>query len=195
MKKPPKENGNKEKESVLKNKIMTKKYFIELSEYHIWANNNVCTWLERISDEQWKQTVVSSFNSIYETTLHVAAAEKIWVERLKHYTKFELLAQTFSGTNSDLIKTWREISLRFKKFIDDMPDDLLQEKLLFKNIKGVEHDLPYYQILAHIINHSTYHRGQIVTMLRQVGFTDMSSIDMTTYFRIKNDLPHEALMN
>lgn len=174
---------------------MTKNYCIELSEYHIWANNSVCNWLEKISDEQWKQPVVSSFNSIYETTLHVAAAEKIWVERLKKYSKFEVLSQTFNGSKEDLINVWKEISLGFKRFIEDMPDDLLQEKLLFKNIKGVEHNLPYYQMLAHVVNHSTYHRGQVVTMLRQIGYTDISSIDMTTYFRIKDELPIEMVNN
>ena len=174
---------------------MTKKYFTELAEYHVWANSRICTWLEKISDEQWKQPVVSSFNSIYETTLHIAGAEKLWVERLRRYTNFEVLTQTFNGSKADLIKTWKGISLDFKRFIDDMPDDLLQEKLFFKNIKGIEHNLPYYQMLAHVINHSTYHRGQVVTMLRQVGFTELSSIDITTYFRIKNDLPREALRN
>ncbi len=174
---------------------MTKQYFIELSEYHIWANNTVCIWLDKISDEQLTEHITSSFKSIYETTLHIAAAEKLWVERLKKYSKFETLVQTFHGSKSDLIKIWKEISVSLKKFIEDMPGDLLEQKLLFKNIKGIEHNLPYYQLLAHVINHSTYHRGQLVTMLRQVGFTDMTSIDMTTYFRIKNDLPIEMFTN
>ncbi|MEO8111124.1 MAG: DinB family protein [Ginsengibacter sp.] len=174
---------------------MTKEYFIELADYHIWANNAVCNWLEQISDEQWKQSVLSSFSSIYETTLHTAAAEKVWVERLKKYSKFEILTQTFNGSKAEMINLWKEISQSFKNFIEEMPDDLLQQKLLFKNIKGIEHNLPHYQLIAHVINHSTYHRGQLVTMLRQVGFTDVSSIDMTTYFRIKNDLPQEVLIN
>ena len=162
---------------------MSKKYFIELSGYHIWANDRVCSWLDTISDEQWNQPVVSSFKSIQETILHMASAEKIWVERLLKYSKFEILAETFKGSKSDLIGTWKGISLSFKKLIEDMPEDLFQQKLLFKNTKGVEYDQPYYQLLAHIINHTTYHRGQVVTMLRQVGFTDVSSTDMTTYFR------------
>ena len=117
---------------------MTKEYFIELAEYHVWANNNICDWLEKISDEQWKQHIVSSFNSIYETTLHVAGGEKIWVERLKKHSKFELLTQTFNGSKEDLIKAWKEISLSFKKLIDDMPGDLLQQKLFFKKIYRIK---------------------------------------------------------
>lgn len=162
---------------------MSKEYFIELSEYHVWANNRVCDWLDKISEEQWNQTVVSSFNSIYETILHVAAAEKIWVERLQKNSNSEMLTKTFSGSKEELLKTWKEISISFKKLIEGMPEDLFQQKLLFKNTKGIEYNQRYYQLLAHVINHTTYHRGQVVTMLRQVGFTDVNSTDMTTYFR------------
>lgn len=162
---------------------MSKKYFIELSEYHIWANDRVCDWLDKISEEQWNQPLVSSFSSIYETILHLAWAENIWVERLQKFSKIEINREAFNGSKGDLIKLWKEISLSFKKLIEDMPEDLFQKNLLFKNTKGIEYDQPYYQLLAHIINHTTYHRGQVVTMLRQVGFTDVNSTDMTNYFR------------
>src|SRR5665213_1851097 len=121
---------------------MSKEYFIELSAYHIWANGRVCDWLDKISEEQWNQPVVSSFNSIYETILHVAGAEKIWVERLLRYTRFEILTETFKGSKSELLKTWKEISLSFKKLIEDMPEDLFQQKLLSKNTKGIEYNQP-----------------------------------------------------
>ena len=167
---------------------MSKKYFIELSEYQIWANGLVCEWLGKISEEQWNQPVVSSFNSVYETIIHVAGAEKIWVERLRGHSKLEMLTGTFKGSKEDLIKLWKEISLNFKKLIEEMPEEKFQQKLLFKNTKRIEYNQPYYQLLAHVVNHSTYHRGQVVTMLRQVGFTDVESTDMTTYFRSKNEL-------
>lgn len=174
---------------------MSKIYFIELSEYHIWANDRVCNWLERISEEQWNQPVVSSFNTLYETILHIAGAEKIWAERLLKNPRPEILGETFHGSKEDLIKTWKEISLSLKRIIEAMPDDQFQQKLLFKNTKGIEYNQPYYQLLAHVINHTTYHRGQVVTMLRQVGFTDVTSTDMTTFFRTKNELSTEMFSN
>ena len=151
---------------------MTKLYFTELADYNIWANNIVCTWLQSIAEEQWKQSIVSSFSSIYETVLHIAASEN-----------HQLLTETFNGSKEDLINEWQQISLSLKSFIEEMPDSLLQEKLLFRNTKGIEHNMPYYQLLAHVINHSTYHRGQLVTMLRQAGYKDVSSTDITTFFR------------
>ena len=167
---------------------MDKQYFIELAEFNIWANNIVCSWLDKISGEQWKQPVVSSFASIYETVLHMAASDKLWVERLNKLTQHELLINTFNGSKKELIDIWKNESVKFKQFIEALPAESINEKLAFKNTKGIPHDQPYWQLLAHIVNHATYHRGQLVTMLRQVGYTDLSSIDMTTYFRTKYNL-------
>lgn len=174
---------------------MSKDYFIELSEFNIWANDGVCNWLDKITDEQWKQPLVSSFNNIYETILHTVASEKIWVERLKGNLNPELLTKTFDGSKQELIELWKGISLSLRKLIEEMPEDLFQQNLLYKNTKGIEYNQPYYQLLAHVFNHSTYHRGQVVTMLRQVGFTDVNSTDMTTYFRMKNEFSTEVFSN
>jgi|SRR5690242_424769 len=174
---------------------MSKKYFIEISDFNIWANGRVCDWLDKISDEQWKQPVISSFNSIYETILHLANAEKIWAERLEKKINPEMLFATFTGSKAELLATWRNRSLHFKNLIEQMPEDQFQQNLLYKNTKGIEYNQPYYQLLAHVFNHSTYHRGQVVTMLRQVGFTDVNSTDMTTYFRMKNEFSTEVFNN
>src|SRR3569623_1927881 len=122
---------------------MSKEYFIELSEFNIWANDRVCSWLDKISDEQWKQPLVRSFNSIYETILHVANAEKIWGERLQKKSNSEMHFATFTGSKAELLATWKELSLNFKKLIEEMSEDQFQQKLLYKNTKGIEYNQPY----------------------------------------------------
>ena len=61
---------------------MNKNYFIELSTYNVWANNEFRNWLLQLSQEQLKQPLVSSFNSIEATALHIVGAESVWLERL-----------------------------------------------------------------------------------------------------------------
>ena len=174
---------------------MSKKYFIEISDFNTWANGRVCDWLDKISDEQWKQPLISSFNSIYETILHVAGSEKVWLERLQRKSNPEMFSGAFTGSKAELLATWKNLSLDFKNLIEQMSEDQFQQNLLYKNTKGIEYNQPYYQLLAHVFNHSTYHRGQVVTMLRQVGFTDVNSTDMTTYFRMKNEFSTEVFNN
>jgi uncharacterized damage-inducible protein DinB len=174
---------------------MSKNYFIELSEYHIWANNQMCDWLKHISDEQWNQMVVSSFKSIYETILHMVSAEKTWLERMNKKPNSQMLAVTFKGSKDELIETWKEISDGYQKFVTAMSEDQFPQTLNYKNSKGIEFNQPIYQLLVHVFNHTTYHRGQVVTMLRQVGYTDVSSTDMTTFFRLKNEFATQVFSN
>jgi uncharacterized damage-inducible protein DinB len=162
---------------------MNKEYFIQLSNYNAWANAVVCSWLKKISEEQWKQRIVSSFNSIEETVLHTVASEKLWHERLSNVQTLELLVNTFKGSKAELVSIWKEMSHDLEKYIESFDEELLTKKLTYKNIKGIEFTMPYYVLFGHIMNHSTYHRGQLVTMLRQAGFTEVSSLDMTTYFK------------
>jgi uncharacterized damage-inducible protein DinB len=162
---------------------MTKNYFIQLSKYNIWANDIVCAWLEKITDAQWTQYVLSSFNSIQETVLHIIAAEHIWYQRMNKEENQVWLQSAFEGTKDEHITLWKKTSAALKDFIESFDENNLQLKLDFKRLNGDAYSMPYHELLAHVFNHSTYHRGQLVTMHRQVGFTDVESTDMLGFFR------------
>jgi len=164
---------------------MTKKYFRELAEYNLWANNIVCSWLEQINEEQWQQEVVSSFNNIQETVLHILSAEKAWLERFKKNPKTIWLQSEFKGTKDEHLGLWKKISEDLKKFIDDFDETCLETNLNYKRLNGDAYSVPYYQLFAHVVNHGTYHRGQLVTMLRQVGFTNVGSTDLSGFYTKK----------
>ncbi len=80
-------------------------------------------------------------------------------------------------------------------FVNDNDPLQVKQTLNYKNSKGIEFNQPIYQLLVHVFNHTTYHRGQVVTMLRQVGYTDVSSTDMTTFFRLKNEFATQVFSN
>ncbi len=164
---------------------MTKKYFTELAEYNIWANDIVCSWLEQISDEQWNQHIISSFSSIQETVLHIVSAEIAWLERLQKKEKITWMQKEFKGTKEELIAKWKDASKQLKFFMESFDESKVNEALTFKRFNGEENTMQYYEVFAHTFNHSTYHRGQVVTMLRQVGFTDVKSTDLLSFYRIK----------
>ena len=79
---------------------MNKEYFIELANFNIWANNIVCGWLENISDDQWNREIISSFNSIQETLLHIISAETAWMQRFKK-EPVEWLQFSYKGTKEE----------------------------------------------------------------------------------------------
>ncbi len=163
---------------------MTKKYFKEIAEYNLWANTITCDWLEQITDEQWNKEIFSSFNSIQETVLHIISAEKAWLQRFKKQP-VEWLQSTYRGTKNEHIKLWKDNSAELKAFIDAFDENDLNKNLDFKRLNGDAYSMPYYQLFAHVVNHATYHRGQLVTMLRQAGFRNVSSTDLLGVYRNK----------
>lgn len=162
---------------------MTKEYFIQLADYNVWANDIVHSWLTNITDEQWNQTVMSSFNSIAATTLHIASAESVWLDRLNNVPAPVWLSSVFNGSKDEAVAIWNKASKGIRTFLGNFDETKLPVNLAFKRLNGDAYEMPHFQVFAHLFNHSSYHRGQLVTMLRQVGFSDVGSTDMLGFFR------------
>ncbi len=162
---------------------MTKDYFTILADYNVWANEIVHSWLDALSDEQWTQNIVSSFSSLAKTALHTAGGETLWLDILNKVNEPVPLIDIMKGEKKEVQDAWKKSSAGLKLFIENFDEHKLKDVLKYKRVAdGKFYELEYFQIFAHVVNHSTYHRGQIVTMLRQVGFTNVRSIDMSTYF-------------
>jgi uncharacterized damage-inducible protein DinB len=164
---------------------MNRQYFSELTDYIIWADNIVIGWLDQISDEQWEQVIPSSFSSIRQTALHIASAERVWIDFWEKVPDPVFLSLSFRGTKNELITSWKASSTGLKIFIESYPEENYLQPVTFKWPRGGEGQMEFWQTFSHFINHATYHRGQLVNMLRQVGFTDLSSTDLATYYRTR----------
>lgn len=162
---------------------MNKEYFIQLADYNIWANEIVHGWLNELTNEQWKRPMVSSFESIEATALHITGAETAWLGRLNNEASPVWLPAIFKGSKEELLPLWENTSAGIKNFIKQFQEERFFDGLQFKRINGEQVVLKYYQIFAHVFNHSTYHRGQLVTMLRQAGFANIGSTDLMMYYR------------
>ncbi|GAB3008824.1 DinB family protein [Niabella terrae] len=163
---------------------MTKAYFQQLAGYNCWANQEVRQWIGALDDEQWQQPVTSSFSSIAATVLHIISAENIWLQRLQQLENTVWLQSSYRGSKSEHIELWEKVSASIKTHIDQMEEVDFDRVLEYRRLNGMAFRTPNYQVLAHLFNHSTYHRGQLVTMFRTVGFEKISSTDMVNYFRI-----------
>jgi len=161
---------------------MNKAYFTALAAYNSWANAKAISWLQQITDEQWEQINTSSFSSVKQTAVHIASAEKIWIDFWTKAPNPVYLSSYFQGSRQELIDIWEDTSAGVQNFIEDHPEENLHDPVIFVYPNGRTGQMAYWQTFAHIMNHSTYHRGQLVTLLRQAGYSQFSSIDMATYF-------------
>ncbi|SDD22239.1 DinB family protein [Niabella drilacis] len=162
---------------------MDKKYFTELAKFNRVGTGQVCSWLQQISDEQWLRPVVSSFNSIHDTVLHMINAEDAWLQRFRkeNLVRFD---QRFTGTRQELLELWQQTSQQLSDWVAAFDETKLRAPFTYRRFNGQEYTSLYYQVIAHVVNHATYHRGQLVTLLRQVGFTGVQSTDLIGFYRV-----------
>ncbi|MBO9203505.1 MULTISPECIES: DinB family protein [Niastella] len=165
---------------------MDRTYLQQIANYNYWADSKIIAWLQQITDQQWEQVITSSFSSIAQTAIHIVSAEKYWIDHWTHTPGPTFFSLEFKGTKNELIEIWTRSSAAFSSCVESYPAVNYSQAVSFKYPKsGGTGQMAFWQTVVHAINHSTYHRGQLVTLFRQVGFTHLSSLDMATYFQLQ----------
>lgn len=157
----------------------------DYASFNAWANTEFVKWLKTKPQALMVQEVPSSFPSIQSTLLHVWGAEEIWLKRLQLISPIIPLTQRFSGDISDVFEGLENQSKVFANYVHDLTDADFQEVCSFKLLNGTEDSRSRAKMIHHCLNHSTYHRGQIVTMGHNLGLTDPPSTDYMKYVRLK----------
>ena len=153
--------------------------------FNLWANTEMVNWLKTKPSDLMTAEMPSSYPSIWATLLHIWGAEEIWLDRLRLLPPAPFLPQRFNGTLEELFDGILAKSKEFANYLEDLPDADFQEICTFKLLNGTEDSRPRGKMIHHCMNHSTYHRGQIVTMARNFGLTDPPSTDYIKYVRLK----------
>lgn len=161
-----------------------KEQLVKYAEHNLWANSKLAETLRSSSDEIWLMEQKSSFTTLRATTLHIYGAETIWLSRLTDNTIVKLPGSDFKGTNQEVLQLWLNASENFVKFISANSDEYLNSSCTFANLIGEKFTLKVPDIIQHCFNHSTFHRGQIITMLRNAGITKLPPTDYIAYVRV-----------
>lgn len=150
--------------------------------YNIWAHSILFERISKLSEEQINKAIVSSFPSIYKTALHLWQAENIWWQRLQQAENIYILSQTFKGSFKELTEGHLLQSRQWKQWVDNATDsDLTASFTYIRN--NEQFTIKVKDMLLHIFNHATMHRGQLITFLRQLGEDEIPSTDFATYYR------------
>ena len=162
-----------------------KKVFEQYAAYNVWANQRITDCISKLSDEQENRELVSSFKSIYATISHLWDAEAIWWQRVKLNEQLEIPGSAFTGNAVELCNNLLKQSKQWKEWTDLATEAALEHEFIYRNTKKEQFEQPVHEIMLHLFNHQSYHRGQLVTMLRQVGFTEIPNLDYISYVRKK----------
>ncbi|MGG9960502.1 DinB family protein [Ferruginibacter sp. SUN106] len=154
--------------------------------YNVWANNILFERIRKLSEEKIQQEIVSSFPSVYKTIVHMWQAENIWWQRLQLVENISPLSETFKGSFADAVAGLALQSRQWADWVNGANDTQLTDVFAFVRNKE-PFTMKVNDMLLHLFNHATFHRGQLVTLLRQLGETDnIPSTDFSTYTRLKN---------
>lgn len=153
--------------------------------YNVWANQRIFDAINNLSDAAISRDIVSSFPSVYKTVQHMWLAEEAWWKRLKLLENFELESEKFTGSFSELQKKMMAQSNELLNWVEHANEAQLQHEFSYQNSKKERYKQPVYEMLMHVFNHGTYHRGQLVTMLRQLGVEKILPTDMIVFYRKK----------
>lgn len=157
-----------------------------LTAYNVWANNRIVNFLQQQPETIVNTAVDNSFPSIRKTVYHIWDAQVIWYKRLRG----ESLTDWPSKQYDDTFEGWQtyfiQQSEEFHFFTENKPDIFFEQHCIYYNLKGEELKETNGNIILHCMNHSTYHRGQIITMLHQMHITHLPSTDFIFYLRDLN---------
>ena len=157
----------------------------DYAQYNLWANTQTINWLKTKPIALMEQEVPSSFPNLKLTLLHIWAAEKVWLERLLGTPPTTFLSQTFHGSTEDVFEGILQQSTAFNNYVQGLLEGNFDEICDFRLLNGTEDSRQRAEMIHHCINHSSYHRGQIVTIARILGQTDPPSTDFIKYLRVQ----------
>ena len=159
--------------------------------YNHWAAKRIASWLETKAANLFEENLASSFPSLRATLSHSMYTEANWMCWLQGEMPGHKYGQTFEGPVPELLIAYLAQGAITEKYVRGLSEGQLQADVYFSvPVRWPEYDdfyRPAYELIMHMVNHSTYHRGQIVTMARQLGITDPPNTDYMYFLLMARD--------
>jgi uncharacterized damage-inducible protein DinB len=151
----------------------------ELFDYDRWANAQVLDVASGLTDEQRSRPFAASYTSVHGTLAHILWSEWVWLGRWTPHRSTPD-PRTMSGFEQ-LRRLWSAFEAEQRTFLAVLADADLARLVSYQNPPGTTWTYSLQHMLQHIVNHATYHRGQLTTMFRELGATPRA-LDFLVYF-------------
>ena len=143
--------------------------------YNGWANRRMLDVVSAVGSDELQRDLSSSFASIQGTLAHILSAEWVWLERWTGTSPSGIPEDWDLSSIPKIRERWREVDSETAEFLSGLTEESLGEVLHYRNTAGEPFAEPLWQLLFHVVNHSSYHRGQVTTLLRQSGLPAVST--------------------
>ncbi len=156
----------------------------DLVEYDDWANARLLEAVAQLSPDQLRQQIPSSFPGVLATLQHMLGSEAVWFRRWQGAPADGWPADLKPETVAEVEAFWLELRRERNAWLDRLSDEVVSRDLPYVNLRGEPFSQPLAEQIRHVVNHSTYHRGQIVTMLHELGVPAVNT-DLIAFYRAR----------
>src|ERR1700730_11032395 len=156
-----------------------------LLDYHYWARQRLVGGDDPLTPEEFTRDLGSSFKSIRDTVAHIYAAEWAWHQRWQGQSPTALLPADLFLDVSAVRSQWLELEAKVRAFVDGLGETGVKRMIDYTLLSGQRGTSQMCDMLQHVVNHASYHRGQVTTMLRQLGAAPGKSMDLIAFHRTR----------
>ena len=150
--------------------------------YNDWANKRALQGAATLTQDQFTKPLGNSFSSVRDTLVHMYGAETVWLQRFKGGSPSAFPDPSQFADIASLESKWNPHAADLLNFVSDLTQPDIDRVVEYKTMKFGVYSNPMWQSLQHVVNHGTYHRGQITTMLRQLGAQPLAT-DLMHFYR------------
>ncbi|MEM1000112.1 MAG: DinB family protein [Bacteroidota bacterium] len=158
----------------------SKSYCQELFRFHRWRQYKISELLTQVGAKYFSRQLNGSFSSLFIILNHLVWAEKVWLGRVNNNE----VATMRDSSVAELLAAWREITDKWAHHVETTPQEAFEETVVYFNSKGHRFENDLSEIVVHLIDHSTYHIGQMMNAVRGFGIEPVST-NYIHYLRAK----------
>lgn len=142
-----------------------------LYSYNRWANHHALDASSRLEVSDFERDLGAGHSSIQGTMVHIMWGEWLWLQRWRGESPKRVFVPNDFPSLAELEAQWKAVERGQEQFIEDLKDEHLRERVSYENLQGQRWEYTRGQMMQHVVNHSSYHRGQVAALLRQLGKT------------------------
>jgi uncharacterized damage-inducible protein DinB len=154
---------------------------LRLFDYTEWANHRILDAVSALSADDFRRDLRGSHGGVRGTLAHVYGAELVWLERFKGAAPSPMPDESGFGDVAALRSRWTALEEHRRSWLASLAKDAGDQVVNYRNLKGAAFSSALWPLVQHLANHGSYHRGQVVLLLRQLGVkppaTDLVAFD------------------
>ena len=140
-----------------------KHYLEDLYDYNYWANKRYLAVAETLTEEQFSRKQGHSWDSVHRVLVHMLSSERMWPQRWRGEKSTFLDPKDFPAFVS-VREYWMEVENNMRLFLAEQTEQSLLREITYTNPREETFTLPLWQMMAHVPNHNTHHRGELAAM-------------------------------